>query len=182
MEGGDYLRDTVRLVDSNEADTTWNVFHLLDEPLVVEPLRGAVYHPQLAPAQLLVDGLEFVPGLGRVYAVGRDAAPLEGIDLVLHEGDEWGDDYGDAGLAGFSEVTRLVLLGECYGWYLSMSSAGYPFHSYEKMHAYLVAQGLSSAGREDDEGILASQDAPDGSLLLVAEVVMAEFLSQDALC
>lgn len=172
----------MRLIDSNETNTTRDVFHMLDKPLIVEPLRGAVYHPQLAPAELLVDGLELVPGLGRVYTIGRYAAPLESIDLVLHEGDERGDDDGDAGLAGFPEATRLVLLGKCHGWYLSMSSAGYPFHSHEKLHAHLVAQGLSSAGRKDDEGILAGQDAPDGSLLLVAEVVMAEFLSQDALC
>lgn len=122
----------MRLVDSNKSNTTRNVFHLLDEPLIVKPLWGAVYHPQLAPAQLLVDDLEFVPGLCRVYAVGGYAAPLEGIDLVLHEGDEWGDDYGDAGLAGFPEATRLVLLGECYGWYLSMSSVSYAFHSYRR--------------------------------------------------
>lgn len=182
MRGGHYLGDTMCLIDSYEADTTRDMLHVLDEPLVVEPLRGAVYHPKLAPAELLVDGLEFVPGLCRVYAVGGYAAPLEGIDLVFHEGDEWRDDDGDAGLAGFPEAARLVLLGKCHGWYLSMSSAAYASHSYEKMHAHLITQGLSRAGRKDDEGILASQDAPDGSLLLVAEVVMAEFVSQDALC
>lgn len=118
VTAGNYLGDTVRLVDSNETDTTRDVFHVLDEPLVVEPLRGAVYHPQLAPAQLLVDGLEFVPGLCRVDTVGRYAAPLEGIDLVLHQGDEWGDDDGDAGLAGFSQAMGLVQLREGHGGYL----------------------------------------------------------------
>lgn len=108
MKVGSYLGNAVSLIDGNEADTTGNVFHLLDESLVVEPLRGAVYHPQLAPAQLLVDGLEFVPGFGRVYAVGRYAAPLEGIDLVLHQGEERGDDDGDARLAGCSEAMTVV--------------------------------------------------------------------------
>lgn len=61
MGVGDYLRDTMRLVDGYEADTTRDMLHVLDEPLVVQPLWGAVYHPQLAPAELLVDGLEFVP-------------------------------------------------------------------------------------------------------------------------
>lgn len=81
---GDHLRDTVGLVDRNETDTSWDVFHLLDEPLVVEPLRGAVHHSQLASTQLLVDGLELVPGFGRVYAFSGYAALLESIDLVLH--------------------------------------------------------------------------------------------------
>lgn len=118
MKGGNYLGYTVRLVDSNETDTTRNVFHVLNESLVVEPLWRAVYHPQLAPAQLLVDGLEFVPGLGRVYAVGRYATPLEGIDLVLHQGDEGRDDNGDTGLAGLSVATRLVQRREAHSRYL----------------------------------------------------------------
>lgn len=113
-----YLRDTMRLVDSNETNTTRDMLHLLDEPLIVEPLWGAVYHPQLSPAELLIYCLELIPGLSRVYAVGRHAALLECIDLVLHEGDEGRDDDGDAGLAGCSEATRLVQLREGHGRYL----------------------------------------------------------------
>lgn len=123
MKCADYLGYTVRLVDSNKTNATGNVFHMLDETLVVKPLWGAIYHPQLAAAQLLVDDLEFVPGLGRVYAVGRYSAPLEGIDLIFHKGDEWGDDDGDAGLAGLSVATRLVQLRECHGGYLWLISA-----------------------------------------------------------
>lgn len=36
---GDYLGYTVRLVNGNETDTTRDMFHMLDEPLVVKPLR-----------------------------------------------------------------------------------------------------------------------------------------------
>lgn len=126
MKVGHYFGNAVSLIDRYEADTTGYVFHLLDEPLVVEPLRGAVDHPQLAPSQLLVDGLELVPGLGRVYAVGGHAAPLEDVDLVLHQGEEGRDDDGDAGLAGRPEALGLVQLGECHGWYLWLGSAARP--------------------------------------------------------
>lgn len=123
MEIGDYLRDTVRLIDRNETDTAGDMLHLLDESLVVEPLRGAIYQPQLAFAQLLVDSLELIPGLGRIYAFGRDAAPLEGIDLVLHQGKKGRDDNGDAGLAGRPKPTRFIQLGKGHGWYLRSGSA-----------------------------------------------------------
>jgi hypothetical protein len=53
---------------------------------------------------------------------------------------------------------------------------------YEREILYLVAKGLSGPGRKDDKGVFPSQDAVDGSLLFMAEAVVAEFLGQDLAC
>ena len=86
----------MRLVDSHKTNSATDVLDLLDECLVVQTLGGAVQDPQVAAHHLVVDGLDFLPGLGRVDAVGGDAAPSQGVDLILHQGDERGDDESDA--------------------------------------------------------------------------------------
>lgn len=47
---------------------------------------------------------------------------------------------------------------------------------------YLVAKRLARPGRENDEGVLPSQDAIDGTPLFMAKVVVAEFLGEDLTC
>ena len=88
------LGDAVGFVDGEEGDG-----HLVEagaELLVGEALGGDVEEFEGAGADLVIDGEGFLGAEGGVEAGGGDASLLKGIDLVLHEGDEGGDDEGDA--------------------------------------------------------------------------------------
>ena len=85
------LRDAVRLVDDEEADR--HLAQRLEEPGRGEALRRDVEQPQLAGARAVEHR---AVGLGVLLGVDeRDRAadaPLERLDLVLHQRDERRDD------------------------------------------------------------------------------------------
>lgn len=108
------------LVDSYEADTTRNMLHAFNKSLVVQPLRGAIYHAEFTSTELLVDGMQLIGSFARVDTVRRNSTPLEDIDLVLHQGNQGRYNNGDARLTGRSGTMSLVDLRKCNGWYLQV--------------------------------------------------------------
>jgi hypothetical protein len=85
----------VGLVDGEQRDA--DVLDRLAEPLVLEPLGGDVQEPQLPAADLLHHVAVLVCREGRIEPAGGDAARGQGIDLVLHQGDQRRDDERHAG-------------------------------------------------------------------------------------
>jgi hypothetical protein len=80
----------VRLVDGEERDA--RAVELRQEPLVVEALRRDVEQLQRAGAQPLEDRPLLRRVEARVEPLGVDPAPLQEVDLILHQGDQRRDD------------------------------------------------------------------------------------------
>jgi hypothetical protein len=100
------LGDAMSLVDREERDG--RPLEEGQEALVVEPLRRDVQQLQRAAVQLPGDLLDLRRRQRRVQPRRRDPPPSQGIDLILHQGDERGHDQRDPGL---SQGGQLVTEG-----------------------------------------------------------------------
>src|SRR5690606_9236945 len=89
------LRHTVRLVDREEGDR--RTVEQAQRALELEPLGREVEQVEFAREQLLLDQPARIRTLGGAEERGAHTERLERIDLVLHEGDEGGDDDARAG-------------------------------------------------------------------------------------
>ncbi len=89
------LADAVRLVDRQQGRA--DPGHRLDEPGAPEPLGGDI--DEVIPAGLdLREPGALLGGVERAVEQGRPQASLDqGVDLVLHQGDQRADDQGQAG-------------------------------------------------------------------------------------
>ncbi len=88
------LGHAVRLVDGEQRDRA-----LVEQPrrrLDAEPLRGQVQQVQLARAVGLLHLAALVGVLRGVEEPGAHPERLQGVDLVLHQGDQRGDDHARA--------------------------------------------------------------------------------------
>ena len=88
------FRDAMGLIDGEQRDR--RPLDRLAEPLVDEPFRGDVQQLQPARADLVHHGAVFVQVERRIEPPGRDAAGRQGVDLVLHQGDQRRDDQRQA--------------------------------------------------------------------------------------
>ena len=88
------LGDAVRLVDREEGDI--DAAEPRDEATVGEALGRDVEEAEIALGGAAEDGGLLIAGNGRVDGGGGDAVAGEGVDLVLHQGEERGDDEGEA--------------------------------------------------------------------------------------
>lgn len=98
------LRHAVRLVDREECDGA-----LAEETpgrFGAQALRGDVEEVEFAREVGLFDPGTLSRVLGRVEERGADADREERVDLVLHEGDERGDD--DAGARSIFQTKQLL--------------------------------------------------------------------------
>ncbi len=89
------LGDAMGLVDREQGDM--HPGDHLPEPLVVEPLGGDVEQSQLAVAKLRQHLAIALRVQGGVQSPRRDTSRGQGVDLVLHQGDERRDDQGNPG-------------------------------------------------------------------------------------
>ena len=71
-----YLRNTVSLVHSHEANASGNILDVLDETLIVQSLGGTIQNSKLSIAQSESDLLNLFVSLCGVDAVGCNAAFL----------------------------------------------------------------------------------------------------------
>ena len=88
------FRNAVGLIDGEQRDR--RPLDHLAETLVDEPFGGDVQQPQPARADLVHHGAVFVQVEGRIEPPRRDAAGRQGVDLVLHQGDQRRDDQRQA--------------------------------------------------------------------------------------
>jgi hypothetical protein len=87
-------RDAMGFVDGEEGE-----FHLFEagpEFLVGEAFGGDVEEFEVVVFEALVEVDDFVFGEGGVESRGGDLFADQGVNLVLHQGDEGGDDEGEA--------------------------------------------------------------------------------------
>ena len=83
------LRDAVRFIDGEKRNV--RAGEPVPEVLVGEPFRSDVEHGEGASAHLVIDRVGFLSAEGGVESCGGDVAISQGIDLILHEGDEGRD-------------------------------------------------------------------------------------------
>ena len=88
------LGDAVRLVDGEEGDV--HAAQGGDEAAVGKALGGDVEEAEVAIGGAAEDFALILAGDGRVDGGGGDPVAGEGIDLVLHQGEEGGNDEGEA--------------------------------------------------------------------------------------
>ncbi len=86
--------DAMRFVDGQLGDVPGA--EVLDKAGEHEALGGGVEEAVFAPVQAAEAGARFVAIEGGIEEGGRDAGGGEGVDLVLHQGNEGGDDDGEA--------------------------------------------------------------------------------------
>lgn len=95
----------MRLVDHEQAGGGGEFGqYLIAEVGIVEPLRADQQDVDLPGGDLGLDGVPLL-GVGRVDRPGPDTGAVGGVDLVAHEGEQWGDDHGRTA-AAFAEQGR----------------------------------------------------------------------------
>ena len=105
------LRDAVRLVDGEERDA--QAVEQGEGALAHQPLRRDVEQVEPARAGAVLDRSDFAEGQGGVEIPGAYPRLPQGVDLVLHQCDEGGDDDRDAGAeqGGDLVAQRLAAAG-----------------------------------------------------------------------
>ena len=88
------LGDAVGLVDGEEGNV--DATEGGDEAAVGEALGGDIEEAEVAIGGPAQDVALLLAGHGRVDGGGGDAVPRKCVDLVLHQGEEGGDDEGEA--------------------------------------------------------------------------------------
>ena len=82
------------LVDGHQSDFGVGQDGL--ELCISHAFRGDEQHFELTASDIVIDALLFGIAHGGVESGGPDALADEGVDLIFHQGDEWGDDQGQS--------------------------------------------------------------------------------------